>query len=187
MRPHGTQIELEKRRRRALELLGKGMAPPQIASKLDCSLSSVYYWSDLRKKRGDNALKPKPVPGRPRKLPNFHYSMDTILNIWYTRGNLGGPYETSWKTPNTGEAAAPGRPLVETGSHLPLGGPKAKRFLKLRGALASVLPEEGQRRPSLQTPSRTSSASVAFSEKEACAYPGERPPWRPATGRISGR
>ena len=68
MRPHGTQMELEKRRRRALELLGEGMAPPQIAAKLDCSLSSVYYWNDLRKKQGDDALKPKPVPGRPRKL-----------------------------------------------------------------------------------------------------------------------
>ena len=68
MRPHGTQIELERRRRRALELLGNGMTPPQIAEKLDCSLSSVYYWNDLYKKNGEDALMPKPVPGRPEKL-----------------------------------------------------------------------------------------------------------------------
>jgi len=68
MRPHGTQIELERRRRQALELLGKGLNPPEIAERLDCSLSSVYYWNDLRKKKGDEALKAKPVPGRPEKL-----------------------------------------------------------------------------------------------------------------------
>jgi|SRR3989338_1259795 len=68
MRPHGTQIELERRRRRAIELLGNGMNPPEIAEKLDCSLSSVYYWDDLQKKNGDKALKSKPVPGRPEKL-----------------------------------------------------------------------------------------------------------------------
>jgi len=44
------------------------MNPPQIAEKLDCSLSSVYYWDDLRKKKGEDALKSKPVPGRPEKL-----------------------------------------------------------------------------------------------------------------------
>ena len=68
MRPYGTQIELEKRRRRALELLGKGMKPPEIAQKLDSSLSSVYYWNDLYKKKGDEALKSKPVPRRSEKL-----------------------------------------------------------------------------------------------------------------------
>ena len=68
MRPHGTQIELESRRRRALELLGKGTKPPEVAATLGCSLSSVYYWDDLKKKKGDAALKPKPVPGRPVKL-----------------------------------------------------------------------------------------------------------------------
>ncbi len=68
MRPHGTQIELERRRRRALKLLGKGMTPPEIAQALDCSLSSVYYWNDLCKKNGEKALKSKPVPGRPEKL-----------------------------------------------------------------------------------------------------------------------
>ncbi len=68
MRPHGTQIELERRRRRALEFLGNGMNPPEIAQKLGCSLSSVYYWNDLHTKKGDEALKPKLVPGRPEKL-----------------------------------------------------------------------------------------------------------------------
>lgn len=68
MRPHGTQAQLEGRRRRALELLDNGINPPEIARKVGCSLCSVYYWNDLRKKKGDAALKSKSVPGRPSKL-----------------------------------------------------------------------------------------------------------------------
>ena len=68
MRPHGTQEQLEGRRRRALGLLDEGLNPPEIARKVGCSLYSVYYWNGLRKKKGDDALKPKPVPGRPSKL-----------------------------------------------------------------------------------------------------------------------
>lgn len=68
MRPHGTPAQLEQRRRRAVELLDKGLNPPEIARKIGCALGSVYYWNDLRKTRGDEALKSKPVPGRPSKL-----------------------------------------------------------------------------------------------------------------------
>lgn len=68
MRPHGTQKQLEGRRRRALQLLDQGADPQDVAHKVGCSLSSVYYWNDLRETKGENALKPKPVPGRPGKL-----------------------------------------------------------------------------------------------------------------------
>jgi transposase len=68
MRPHGTQEQLEERRRRALHLLDEGANPPDVAHKIGCSLSSVYYWDDLRETKGENALKPKPVSGRPGKL-----------------------------------------------------------------------------------------------------------------------
>lgn len=91
MRPHGTQIELERRRRRALELLGEGMEPPQIAERLDCSLSSVYYWNDLRKKKGEDALKSKPVPGRPDKLNS---SQRRSLTKILVKGPLARGYST---------------------------------------------------------------------------------------------
>src|SRR3972149_6474236 len=68
MRPHGTPAQLEQRRRRAVELLDKGSNPPDVAKKIGCSLSSVYYWNELRKKKGQEALKSKPVPGRPERL-----------------------------------------------------------------------------------------------------------------------
>ena len=84
-------MELERRRRRALELLGKGMGPLEIAEKLDCSLSSVYYWNDLRKKKGDQALKPKPVPGRPEKLTGRQRRSLTKVLL---RGALKNGYST---------------------------------------------------------------------------------------------
>ena len=68
MRPHGTAAQLEQRRRRAVELLDKGLNPPEVAKKIGCSLSSVYYWNELMRQHGGEALKSKPVPGRPEKL-----------------------------------------------------------------------------------------------------------------------
>src|SRR4030065_238524 len=68
MSPQGPQPQLDQRRRRAVELLDKGSNPPDVAKKIGCSLSSVYYWNELRKKKGQEALKSKPVPGRPERL-----------------------------------------------------------------------------------------------------------------------
>ena len=68
MRPHGSPAQLEQRRRRAVELLDKGLNPPEVAGKIGCSLSSVYYWNELKQKKGGEGLKSKPVPGRPEKL-----------------------------------------------------------------------------------------------------------------------
>lgn len=68
MRPHGTQEQLEGRRRRALQWLDEGADPPDVAHKVGCAVSSVYYWNELRKTKGEHALKPKPVPGRPGRL-----------------------------------------------------------------------------------------------------------------------
>ena len=68
MRPHGTQTGLERRRRRAVWLLGKGMNPLDVAKKVGSVLCSVYRWQKMQKICGDEGLKSKPVPGRPQKL-----------------------------------------------------------------------------------------------------------------------
>ena len=74
-----------------MELLGKGLNPPEIAEKLDCSLSSVYYWDGLRKKHGDEALKSKPIPGRPEKLnARRRHSLTRIL----VKGAMENGYST---------------------------------------------------------------------------------------------
>ena len=68
MRPHGTQTELERRRRWAVSLLGKGLNLSAVAKKVGSSVSSVHWWKMRHQKKGDQALKSKPVPGRPAKL-----------------------------------------------------------------------------------------------------------------------
>jgi len=68
MRPHGTQKQLEQRRRRAVELLKQGLNLPAVAEKIGCSVSSVHLWREEHKKNGDEGLMAKSVPGRPAKL-----------------------------------------------------------------------------------------------------------------------
>ena len=68
MRPYGSQEQLEKRRRRAIELLKKGWNLSAVAAKIGCSASSVFLWREVVRKRGAQGLKAKPVPGRPSRL-----------------------------------------------------------------------------------------------------------------------
>jgi len=68
MRPFGTQKQLERRRRRALQLLENGLTVSAVALKVGSSHSSVILWRDRYKKEGPDSLKPKPAPGRSPKL-----------------------------------------------------------------------------------------------------------------------
>ncbi len=68
MRPHGSPEELERRRRRAVDLLKAGASITAVARRLGCSHSSVILWRDAVRRRGLTALKARPAPGRPPKL-----------------------------------------------------------------------------------------------------------------------
>ena len=68
MRPYGSQKTLEKRRWRAIDLLKQGLNLAQVAAKVGSSGSSVFRWQEAFRKRGRQALKSQPVPGRPTKL-----------------------------------------------------------------------------------------------------------------------
>ncbi len=67
-RPIGSQGQLEKRRRRAVDLLKEGWSVLAVARKLGCARSAVYAWWRAFRRQGARGLKPKPVPGRPPKL-----------------------------------------------------------------------------------------------------------------------
>lgn len=69
MRPHGSAESLEKRRRRAIELLKQGFGTSEVARRVRSSTSSVHRWQKDWKNDGDGALASKPVPGRPKKMP----------------------------------------------------------------------------------------------------------------------
>jgi transposase len=59
---------LERRRRRAIDLLKAGVSITEVARRLGCSHSSVILWRDAVRRRGPSALRAKPAPGRPPKL-----------------------------------------------------------------------------------------------------------------------
>lgn len=68
MRPHGSAKTLERRRRRAVELLKRGLTMEEVRHRVGSSMSSVCRWNQAVTQGGPKALTAKPVPGRPRKL-----------------------------------------------------------------------------------------------------------------------
>jgi len=66
MRPIGTAEELERRRRRAVELVKQGESPAKVAYFLGCGRSSVYTWVKLDRDAAEKlAAKPHTGP-KPR-------------------------------------------------------------------------------------------------------------------------
>src|SRR3954451_8565877 len=66
MRPKGTASELERRRRRAVELLEQGEAPAVVAHILGVRRTSLHRWR--RMARRGQSLAAKPVAGAKRQL-----------------------------------------------------------------------------------------------------------------------
>src|SRR6202011_4115765 len=66
MRPKGTAAELERRRRRAVELLEQGEAPAVVARILGVRRTSLHRWR--RMARRGHSLSAKPVAGAKRRL-----------------------------------------------------------------------------------------------------------------------
>jgi transposase len=66
-RPIGTPEELERRRRRAVDLVRQGERPTVVARFLGVDRSSVYRWRQLAAK-GPDALAAQPHPHRPTQL-----------------------------------------------------------------------------------------------------------------------
>ncbi|MCI0355556.1 MAG: helix-turn-helix domain-containing protein, partial [Acidobacteria bacterium] len=62
-RPIGTPAELERRRRRAVELMNQGKSASDIARILGVARGSLYRWQGLAHSRPDGlAAKPHPGP-----------------------------------------------------------------------------------------------------------------------------
>lgn len=68
MRPFGSPKTLERRRRKAIALLERGVGMSAVARRVGASLSSISRWREAHADGGDAALAPKPVPGRPPRL-----------------------------------------------------------------------------------------------------------------------
>lgn len=68
MRPKGGPQELERRRRRAMEFLDRGLWPGEVAERVGVERRSVRRWKAAYREKGPEALKARPVPGRPPQL-----------------------------------------------------------------------------------------------------------------------
>jgi transposase len=70
MRPKGAPEELERRRRRAVELVEQGESPTQVARILGVRVSSVHRWRRLA--RRPHGLDARPAPGPTPGLSDYH-------------------------------------------------------------------------------------------------------------------
>ena len=68
MRPHGSPVTLERRRKRAIELFEKGYAPVEVAERIGVARRSVRRWKAAYRKLGEKGIRAKPASGRPAKL-----------------------------------------------------------------------------------------------------------------------
>lgn len=68
MRPYGSPKTLERRRRKAVELLKRGWSVSRTARRVGAARFSVWRWKRACARRGDAALAPKPASGRPARI-----------------------------------------------------------------------------------------------------------------------
>ena len=91
MRPYGTPEQLEKRRRRAIQLLKRGHNLPATAHVVKASVSSVFRWWHSYRRTGLNGLRPRPASGRPARLSA---SQKQRLIRLLVKGPLAAGYST---------------------------------------------------------------------------------------------
>jgi len=70
MRPKGTAAELERRRRRAVELVEQGESPTVVARILGVRPASIHRWRRMAQK--PHGLDARPLPGPTPRLTNYH-------------------------------------------------------------------------------------------------------------------
>jgi len=75
MRPIGTAEELERRRRRAVELLKQGEHPATVARFLGCGRSSVYTWVKLDREAAEK------LAARPHTGPKARLSDEQVKEL----------------------------------------------------------------------------------------------------------
>jgi transposase len=101
MRPPGTSLQLEKRRRRAVQLLDSGRTLSVVARQVGAAVSSVFRWWRAYQRKGSRALEAKPTPGRPPRLSKAQKRrLVTLLG----QGALRAGYRTElWTLPRVAE------------------------------------------------------------------------------------
>lgn len=81
MRPQGSPAELERRRRRAIELLQRDIPVHAVADRLGVDRRSVRRWKRAHRRQGPAGLRARPASGRPPKLTSEQRQRLTRLVI----------------------------------------------------------------------------------------------------------
>src|SRR5437588_35210 len=77
-RPIGTATELERRRRRAVDLVDQGESPATVARVLGVHETSVHRWRRLA--RQPHGLAAKPIPGPTPRLSDYQlHKLESFL------------------------------------------------------------------------------------------------------------
>src|SRR5262249_48186835 len=99
-RPLGTPAELERRRRRAVELVAQGESPTTVARILGVARPSLYRWQQAARSRPDGlAAKPHPGP-TPRLTPPQLAARERLLQQGAT---AHGWANALWTAPRVAE------------------------------------------------------------------------------------
>jgi|SRR5579863_2588147 transposase len=101
MRPQGSPEDLERRRKRAVELLGQGLPPVEVARMVGVDRRSVRRWKAAHRRGGAVSLRAKPVPGRPSRLQQ---EAKAALEEVLVRGARAAGFPTDlWTCPRVAE------------------------------------------------------------------------------------
>jgi len=101
MRPTGSGEELERRRLRALSLLGEGLLPVEVARRVGVDRRSVRRWKAAARQGGREAVRSRPTPGRPTKLSAHNRRR---LEVALLKGAQAAGFPTDlWTCPRVAE------------------------------------------------------------------------------------
>lgn len=101
MRPNGSPQELERRRVRAISLLGEGYQPVEVARMLGVDRRSVRRWRAAHREQGKTGLCARPAPGRPAALGERDKKRLTRLLL---KGAQGAGFATElWSCPRVAQ------------------------------------------------------------------------------------
>jgi len=135
MRPKGSAEELERRRRRAVQLIQQGESPTLIARILGVRRQSLYRWQDMAR-AGPQGLSAKPPPGRKKRLDDAQLQqLETLL--------LQGAQEHGW--PNDLWTARRVTEVIRRHFGIKLHPEHVRNILKRRLGWSSQKPEQRAR------------------------------------------
>src|SRR6266511_3724883 len=101
MRTKGSPIELEHRRRLAVQRVLEGYSTQEVADFLGIDDSTVRRWVALFRDQGGQGLGARPVPGRPPKLTS---AQEKIVRRWLAENPMKLGFATElWTAPRLAE------------------------------------------------------------------------------------